>query len=315
MQRNKSMNRNGKDSPFVMRHQTTLALTVMMLPGAIWLLLLRYLPMAGIIIAFKDYRPYAPDPTLINNIIHSKWVGLANFKFLFASTDAIRMIRNTIVYNGLWIILTMVISLAFAIMLSELTRKFVAKIYQTIMFFPYFLSWIVVSYFVYAFLAPGYGMLSFMRDWYNNPSGWPVILTITHLWKIIGYSCILYLAAITGIDHQQYEAASIDGAGKWQQIWHVTIPCIRNMIVILFIMSVGRIFNADFGLFFNVPRDAGPLYPATMVIDTYAYRALQGMGNIGMSTAVGLLQNTVGFILIMLTNTIVRKVDRESALL
>ena len=307
--------RNDKCRRFVIRHSTALALTVMMLPGAVWLLLLRYLPMAGIIIAFKDYRPYAPNPALINNIIHSRWVGLANFKFIFASTDAMRMIRNTIVYNGVWIILTMVISLAFAIMLSELTKKFAAKVYQTIMFFPYFLSWIVVSYFVYAFLAPGYGMLSHVRDWYNNPAGWPVILTVTHLWKITGYSCILYLAAITGIDHQLYEAASIDGAGKWQQIWHVTIPCIKNMIVILFIMSVGRIFNADFGLFFNVPRDAGPLYPATMVIDTYAYRALQGMGNIGMSTAVGLLQNTVGFILIMLTNTIVRKVDRESALL
>ncbi|MCL2243598.1 MAG: ABC transporter permease subunit [Treponema sp.] len=308
-------NRTEKWRRFVTRHRITFALTVMMLPGAVWLLLLRYLPMAGIIIAFKDYRPYAPNPSLINNIIHSKWVGLANFKFIFASTDAMRMIRNTIAYNSVWIILTMVISLAFAVMLSELTGKFSAKIYQTIMFFPYFLSWIVVSYFVYAFLAPGYGMLSHVRDWYNNPSGWPLILTITHLWKITGYSCILYLAAITGIDHQQYEAASIDGAGKWQQIWHVTIPCIKNMIVILFIMNVGRIFNADFGLFFNVPRDAGPLYPATMVIDTYAYRALQGMGNIGMSTAVGLLQNTVGFILILLTNTIVRKVDRDSALL
>lgn len=309
------MRQQNKWLRFKTRHSKTIALTLMMLPGAVWLLLLRYLPMAGLVIAFKDYRPYAPNPTLLNNIIHSDWVGFDNFKFLFASTDAIKMIRNTLLYNGVWIILTTVISLTFAIMLFEISKKFVAKIYQTVMFFPYFLSWIVVSYFVYAFLAPGYGMLSHVRDWYNNPAGWPVILTITHLWKIVGYSCILYLAAITGLDAQQYEAASIDGANKWQQIWHVTIPGIKTMIIVLFIMNVGRIFNADFGLFFNVPRDSGPLYPATMVIDTYAYRALQSMGNIGMSTAVGLLQNTVGFVFIMITNTIVRKFDRESALI
>ena len=299
---------------FSYRHNKTLALTLMMLPVTIWLLLFRYLPMGGLVIAFKEYRPHRPNPTLINNIIHSEWVGFKNFEFLFATTDAARMIRNTIVYNGVWIILTMVIAVAFAIMLSEVTRKFAAKVYQTIMFFPYFLSWVVVSYFVYAFLAPVYGTLSHVTDWYNNPTWWPLILTITNLWKILGYSCILYLAAITGIDHQQYEAASIDGASKWQQIWHITIPNIRTMIIILFIMSVGRIFNADFGLFFNVTRDSGPLYPVTMVIDTYAYRALVGMGNIGMSTAVGLVQSVIGFVLIMLTNTIVRKVDPESSL-
>jgi len=224
------------------------------------------------------------------------------------------MIRNTIGYNAVWIILTLVISIAFAVMLSEVTRKFMAKTYQTLMFFPYFLSWVVVSYFVFAFLAPNYGVIDRYPNWYSDTWGWPVILTIATLWKNVGYSCILYLAAITGIDSQQYEAASIDGASKWQQVWHVTLPNIRPMIIILFILSVGRIFNADFGLFYSVTMDAGALYPVTTVIDTYVYRAMMQMGNIGMATAAGLLQNVLGFILIMITNAIVRKVDNESAL-
>jgi putative aldouronate transport system permease protein len=256
-----------------------------------------------------------PNPTLLNNVFHSPWNGFDNFRFIFATTDAAIMIRNTLGYNAIWIILTMVIAVAFAIMISELSRQFMAKFYQTLMFFPYFLSWVVVSYFVFAFLAPNYGILDKTPNWYTNPAGWPVILTISSLWKNIGYSCILYLAAITGVDSQQYEAATIDGAGKWKQIWHVTVPNIRPMIIILFILSIGRILNADFGLFYNVTRDSGPLYPVTTVIDTYVYRALTRTGgNIGMSTAAGLLQNAVGFICIMAANGIVRKVERESAL-
>ncbi|MDR1531872.1 MAG: ABC transporter permease subunit [Clostridiales bacterium] len=304
------------------RHKKTLILTTMMLPGAIWLLLIRYLPMFGIIIAFKDYKIYSKAPSLINNVIHSKWNGIENFKFMFMTSDALLMIRNTLAYNGLWILLTLVVSVAFAIMLNEITQKFVAKAYQTMMFFPYFLSWVVVSYFVYAFLAHQDGMLPRLQtalgstptDWYNNAKPWPVILTISNLWKNVGYSCILYLAAVTGIDATQYEAASIDGASKWQQVWHITLPHLKTMIIILLIMNVGRIFNADFGLFYSVPMNSGPLYSATQVVDTYVYRALTSMHDIGMSTAAGLLQNVVGFICIMVTNTIVQKVDAESAL-
>ena len=296
------------------RHKKTAAITLMMLPGAIWLLLIRYLPMFGMTMAFQRYEVYRPKPTLINNIIHSSWNHFENFRFMFASTDTARMIRNTIGYNAVWIILTLIIAIAFAVMLSEVTRKFMAKTYQTLMFFPYFLSWVVVSYFVFAFLAPNYGVIDRTPNWYSDTFGWPVILTIATLWKNVGYSCILYLAAITGIDTQQYEAASIDGASKWQQVWHVTLPNIRPMIIILFILSVGRIFNADFGLFYSVTMDAGALYPVTTVIDTYVYRAMMQMGNIGMATAAGLLQNVLGFILIMITNAIVRKVDNESAL-
>jgi putative aldouronate transport system permease protein len=246
--------------------------------------------------------------------LNSPWNNFENFGFIFASTNTGRMLRNTLGYNVLWIFLTMVIAVAFAVMLSEITKKVVAKIYQTLMFFPYFISWVVVSYFVFAFLSPGYGIFRGVTDWYNDPSGWPVILTLASLWKGVGYSCVLYLAAITGIDHGLYEAAAIDGATKWHQIMHITLPSIRPMIIILFIMAIGRIFNADFGLFYNVPMNAGALYPATMVVDLYVYNALTQTGDIGMSTAAGLLQNLIGFVCIMASNTIVRKVDPDSSL-
>jgi len=278
--------------------------------------------MFGIVLSFQDYKIYTKAPSLINNILHSKWVGLENFKFLFATTESWVMIRNTLGYNALWIVLGIIFAVAFAIMISEMTTKFAAKVYQTLMFFPYFLSWVVVSYFVYAFLSPEKGLITNLQknmdldptQWYSDPRPWPYILTFAYLWKNLGYSCILYLATITGIDSSQYEAARIDGASKWQQIRYVTLPHLRPMIIILFILSVGRIFNADFGLFYQVPMNYGPLYPATQVVDTYVYRALMSMNNIGMSSAAGLLQNVVGFICIMVANSIVRRVDPDSSL-
>ncbi len=305
-----------------LRNKKTLLLLSMVAPGAIWLILLRYLPMFGIVMAFKDYKIYTKAPSLFNNIMHSEWVGLDKFKFMFATSDSWLMIRNTIGYNALWIAMGLVISVAFAIMLSELTNKFVAKSYQTLMFFPYFLSWVVASYFVLAFLDPTRGLLVNIQrswgmepiNWYNDAKPWPIILTIASLWKTIGYSTILYLAAITGIDASQYEAASIDGATKWKQIFYITIPHLKTMIIILLIMNVGRIFNADFGLFFQVPMNSGSLFSATQVIDTYVYRALMATNDVGMSAAAGLLQNAVGFVCIMITNTIVRRVEPDSSL-
>lgn len=301
-----------------MKHKKTLLLLSMVLPGAIWLILLRYLPMFGIVIAFKDYKMFTQAPSLINNILHSDWVELQNFKFLFASTESWIMIRNTILYNAVWIILGLLFSVSFAIMLNEVTKKFAAKTFQTMMFFPYFISWIVVSYFLMAFIDPTRGMITHMfpemGNVYSNTSPWPYILTGAYLWKNAGYSCILYLAAITGIDSSQYEAARIDGASKWQQIFAITLPHIRTMIIILFIMNVGRIFNSDFGLFYQVPMDSGPLYPVTQTIDTYVYRAMLNTANLGMSTAAGLFQNVLGFICIMTANSIVRKVDADSSL-
>ena len=292
----------------------TLMLLTMVAPGAIWLLLLRYLPMGGIILAFKNYKIYPKDPTFLNNLIHSKWVGLDNFKFLFTTSDSWVMIRNTLAYNIVFIFLGVIIPVAFAVMMSELSKKFVAKTYQTLMFFPYFLSWVVVSYFLNAFIDAQYGLIPMAQraagetavSWYTTPGPWPYIIVFANLWKNVGYSTVLYLAAITGIDQTQYEAAAIDGASKWQQILHVTLPNLRTMIAILFILNVGKIFNADFGLFWNVPMQNGALFSVTQVIDTYIYRVLMNTGNIGQSTAAGLLQNIVGFICIIGANAVVK---------
>ena len=299
-----------------------LALLSMVAPAGIWLLLLRYLPMGGLVLAFKNYKINPRNPTFISNLIHSAWVKFDNFKFLFMTDDAWVMIRNTLVYNLIFIILGIIIPVAFAIMMNELTHKFVAKTYQTLMFFPYILSWVVVSYFLNAFLDAQYGMIPHMQaaaggdviNWYTTVGPWPYIIVFANLWKNVGYSTILYLAAIAGIDSTQYEAAAIDGATKWQQIFHVTIPNLRTMIAILFILNIGKIFNADFGLFYNVPMQNGALFSVTQVVDTFIYRAMINTGNIGMSTAAGLLQNIIGFVCILLANKVVTRIDSDSAL-
>lgn len=304
------------------KNKKTLVLLTMVAPVAIWLLLLRYLPMGGIVLAFKNYKVNPRNPSFISNLLSSKWVGFKNFEFLFKTDSAWVMIRNTLAYNIVFIVLGVIIPVAFAIMMNEITRKFFKKAYQTMMFFPYFLSWVVVSYFLNAFLDAQYGMIPAMQEaaghartsWYTTPGPWPFILTFANLWKNVGYSTVLYLAAITGIDQTQYEAAAIDGASKWQQILHVTLPNLRTMIAILFILNVGKIFNADFGLFWNVPMQNGALFSVTQVIDTYIYRVLMNTGNIGQSTAAGLLQNIVGFICIIGANAVVKKIDSDSTL-
>lgn len=304
------------------KYKKTLALLTMVAPTAIWLLLLRYLPMGGIVLAFKNYKVNPRNPSFVSNLISSKWVGLKNFEFLFKTDAAWVMIRNTLAYNVVFIILGVIIPVAFAIMMNEFTKKFVKKTYQTMMFFPYFLSWVVVSYFLNAFLDPQYGMLPSMQaaagetptSWYTTPGPWPYILVCANLWKNVGYSTVLYLAAITGIDASQYEAAAMDGATKWQQMRYVTLPHLRTMIAILFIMNVGKIFASDFGLFYNVPMQNGALFPVTQTIDTYVYRAYIATGNPGQSSAAGLLQNVLGFICIMTANGIVKKIDPDSTM-
>ncbi len=304
------------------RNKKTLALLSMVTPGAIWLLLLRYLPIGGIILAFKNYKIFPRNPTFWSNLQHSKWVGLKNFEFLFKTDQALVAIRNTLLYNIVFIILGCIIPVAFAIMMNEFTKKFVAKAYQTMMFFPYFLSWVVVSYFLNAFIDAQYGMIPAAQaaagkeviSWYTNTKPWPAIIIIANLWKNVGYSTVLYLAAITGIDANQYEAAAIDGATKWQQIRYVTLPHLRTMISILLILNVGKIFAADFGLFYNVPMQNGALFSVTQVIDTYIYRVFITTGNISQSSAAGLLQNVIGFVCIMLANAVVKRIDSESSL-
>ena len=296
--------------------RATITITLMMLPGVLWLLFVRYLPMLGVVMAFQRYKPYTPNPNFFNNVFHSAFVGLDNFRVIFFGDRAWNMIFNTIAYNLAFIVLTTVFGVALAILLSEISSKPFAKLYQTLMFFPYFLSWVVVSYFVYAFLEPGYGLFSDVKNWYLDPAGWPAILTTAHLWKNLGYTCIIYVAAIAGIDQGMYEAAAIDGASKWKQIWYITIPSVKPMIIILNILAVGRIIMADFGLFWNVTMNMGTLQSVTEVFDTYVYRIMTGKiaGAMDIATAAGMFQSVIGFICIIGANAIVRKIDRDSAM-
>lgn len=298
----------------------TLILTSMALPGFLWLLFVRYVPMFGVAMAFMDFKLPNPKLNIIADMMQRDWIGLKNFQILFSSSRTSDIIWHTVGYNAVFIVLGMIVAVIFAILISELTTRFVAKVYQTAMFFPYFLSWVVVSYFVMAFISPKYGLIDpatfGLSNFYQDPEPWPFILIFANIWKNTGYSCILYLAVITGIDTTQYEAASIDGAKKWQQILHITLPHLRTVIIILFIMNIGKIFNADFGLFWQLPQSGGmgQVSRIVEVIDVYVYRMLKTSVNIGQSTAIGLFQNAVGFVCIMVSNTIVRKIDPESSL-
>lgn len=293
---------------------------LMTLPGVIWLIVLKYIPMFGQVLAFKDFK-YHPGG-FFESVFKSEWVGLENFKFLFSSKSAFLITRNTVLYNLVFIVLGLILSVTVAIVLSELTQQKLAKTYQTGMLFPHFLSWVVVSHFVYAFLSPDKGLLNQWLlnlghdsvQWYSEVAYWPLIIILVSQWKGVGFGSIVYLASIVGIEKQYYEAAIMDGASKWQQIWYITLPMLKPLMIILTILSIGSIFSADFGLFYQVPRDSGPLYEVTNVIDTYVYRGLMAMGDIGMSTAAGLYQASVGFVLILITNYIVRKIDDDNAL-
>ena len=249
----------------------------------------------------------------------SEWVGFNNFKFLFNSKDAYTITRNTILYNGGFIILGLIFSVGIAIIFSELRSKKMVKIYQTTMLFPYFLSWVIISFFVDAFLNPGKGLLNNLLhnpniNFYTVVSFWPAFILFIGIWKGLGYSSILYYASIMGIDPTYYEAATVDGATKWQRIRNITLPSLASLITVLTILAVGNIFRADFGLFYTVPHDSGSLYSVTNVLDTYVYRGLTGTGDIGMASAAGLYQSVVGCILVIVSNLIVRRIDKESAL-
>ncbi|MBB6730569.1 ABC transporter permease [Cohnella zeiphila] len=296
------------------------AMLLMVLPGALWFLCFSYLPLVGTIAAFKQYR--FSRQGFLYSLVHSKNVGWDNFKFLFSTDAAWTITRNTLFYNIAFIFLGLVCSVAMAILLSELVNKKMAKLYQTGMFLPYFLSWVIVGYFAFSFLSLDRGLLNHILgsfggkslQWYSDPTYWPYILVLVYLWKSVGYSSVVYLASIMGIDRSLYEAAMIDGASKWQQIRSITLPLLKPIIIIMTLLAVGKIFYADFGLFYEVPRDSGTLYSVTNVIDTYVYRGLKTTGEIGMSTAAGLYQSVVGFALVMISNFVVRKMDKDSAL-
>jgi putative aldouronate transport system permease protein len=292
------------------------ALFLMLLPAAAILIFNNYIPMFGVIVAFKNYN-------FDGGILGSPWVGLENFKYLFQTEDAWNATRNTVLYNAVFIFLNTAVAIFLAIALNELRNRKMAKFFQSSLLFPYFLSFVVVSYLVYAFIGGGFGFLNKAIleplgfdsiSWYSEPKYWVYILPLVNLWKNVGYTMVVYLAAIVAIDHEYYEAAVIDGASKLQQIKKITIPLMLPVIIVMVILQVGRIFNADFGLFFQVPLNSGPLYPTTNVIDTFVYRSFLLTGNVGMSAAAGFYQSIVGLIIVFATNMAVRRISKENAM-
>lgn len=291
------------------RKNTWQVYLLMALP-LIYLFIFNYLPMFGIVIAFKNYK-------FDLGILGSKWVGFENFKFLLLSNDFVKVVRNTLSMNFLFILFGVSMSILVAVLLFELQSRRSTKIYQTVMITPHFVSWVVVAYITYALFQPKTGILNNIFeaigmksiDWYNTPSIWPPILVIASLWKNTGMDCVVYYAALMGVDESLLEAAALDGANKAQRVWHVMIPSIVPIVVILVILKIGGIFRADFGLFYQLTRDAGTLYETTDVVDTYIYRTMRVIGDMGMSSAAGLLQSIVGMLLVIITNYFSKKIE------
>ena len=293
---------------------------LMVLPGAAWLILFFYIPVFGNIVAFKDY--HITGEGFIDSVMKSKWVGFDNFKFLFSSKDAYIITRNTVLYNLGFIFLGLIVSVGIAIIFSELRSKRVVKVLQTSMLFPYFLSWVIISFFTDAFLNVDKGLVNHILtsfgmkaiNFYSELWIWPALLLFLGIWKGFGYSSVMYYATIMGIDPTYYEAATVDGASKWQRIRNVTIPQLTPLVTVLTILAVGNIFRADFGLFYQIPHNAGALYSVTNVIDVYVYNGLTKSGDIGMTAAAGLYQSVVGLVLVLISNIIARRIDKNAAL-
>ncbi len=292
------------------------ALYLMMLPTIIFLLINNYLPMAGLSIAFIKYRPAL-------GIFNSEFVGFQNFKFFFSTPDFVKITKNTVLYNVVYIILDISVATFCAIALNEMRKKTAKKVFQSFMLMPFFLSWVVVNYIFYSFLSVDKGfintkILEFLgKDpvfWYRETKAWPFILVFAQLWRYTGYNTILIYAALLGIDNSLYEAATVDGASKMKQIFKITIPMLSPVIIVMFLMLVGRIFYADFGLHFQVPNNSGALYDVTDVLDTYVYRALRQMGNISMAAAAGFYQAVVGMIIVIVANKVVKRIDDSKSL-
>lgn len=300
-----------------------LELTALATPTLIWYLAFAYLPMFGILIAFKKFTFFAGHG-FIYNLVHSPWAsGLSNFNYLFRTNDAFVILRNTVCYNIVFITLGVLIPTALAVAIGQMHSKRLAKATQTAMFLPYFMSWVVVTYFVGAFLQYDKGLVNSLLSslgqkrvqWYMEKKYWPYLLVVINTWKTMGYSMVLYLATITSMDHSLFEAAMIDGATKWQQIRFITLPLLRGTMIMMFILNVGRIFYSDFGLFYQVPKASASLYSVTETLDVYVYRALGGSADISRPSAAGFIQSVAGCLMVLGSNWLVRKLDPDSAII
>jgi len=293
-------------------------LDIMVLPGLAYLIINNYIPMSGIIIAFKKLN-------FAKGVFASPWTGLTNFKFLFSNNDMLMIIRNTICYNVTFIILNNLFGIMVGIMLSEAASKSIQRLSQTIILLPQIISWVIVSYMVYGMLATNTGWINRTLlpllgyeggniAFYGKREYWPFILTFVSVWKGLGYNSIIYLSSIVGIDRNLYEAAVIDGCGKFKQIRYITLPLLKPTLITLVIMAMGTIMNSNFGLFYQITQNSGALYPVTQTLDVYIYRSIMETQNLGMGAAASAIQSVVGFCLIIITNAIIRKFDSNSAL-
>lgn len=283
-------------------------------PGFFLMILFSYVPMVGIILAFKDYVPR-------KGIFGSAWIGLENFEFFFSSQDAGRTIGNTLFYSAAFLILDAILGVLIALLLFHLKGQRRLKTYHTIMLIPKFLSIVIVSFMVYGFLSPSQGLINHVINlfggediqWYLEAKYWPVILIIVHIWQVAGSGCLYYYAALVGIDSTLFEAAAIDGAGTLQKCWHIAIPSLIPVMCMMLILGIGGLFAGDMGLFYNVPKDQGTLYATTDIVATYTYRSMLS-GALEKSTAVGLFQSLAGMLLVLISNGIIRKVSPENSM-
>lgn len=287
----------------------------MMLPAFIYLCINNYLPMSGLVLAFKNYN-------VKNGIWGSEWAGFKNFSFLLTNRELPILFRNTIGYNICFIAVNMVLGVTLAILITEIRNQKFRKLAQSSILFPFVVSIIIVSYMVRGFLDPEAGLLNHILEamgqkrisWYDTSKYWPFILVFVNTWKGVGYGCILYISAILGIDASLFESASLDGASKFQKIRYITLPFLKPTMITVALLSIGRIFASDFGLFYQVPQNSGLIMNVTQTIDTFVYRALTTQSNIGMSAAASFFQSFMGFLLIVIFNAITNKVSKENAL-
>jgi len=288
---------------------------VMLIPAVVYTLIFSYIPMGGIVLAFKRY-------TYAGGIFGSPWNGFKNFEFFFKSGRALLVTRNTVLYNLLFIAFNTVLQMAVAIFLVEIRDKRYRNISQSLMFLPYFISWVVVSVIAFNILSYDFGYINGILtrfgidklNFYNNGAYWPAILTFFGAWKGVGYGSVLYLAAIMGIDTEVYEAAAIDGAGVFTRVFKITIPLMMPTVMILFLLSIGGIFKGNFDMFYNLVGNNGVLHSWTDVIDTFTFRALITNNDFGMSAAVGLYQSVLCFATILLANKLVKVYNEDFSL-
>lgn len=297
----------------------TLPLLLLALPGIVWFLVFAYAPMAGLIVAFKNFN-------VSQGIFGSPWAGLQNFQYFFASGDAPRIVGNTLFLNVLFLGASLVAGLLIALMLNEIRGQLYRRFMQSTIFFPYFVSPIVISIMLQVVLSGVGGrgglvndMLSVVQfpqvSWYTEPGAWPWILTIVKVWQLGGYTSVIFLAAITSISEEVYEAAALDGAGRARMALSITTPLLLPTVGILIVLGVGRIFFGDFATIYAIVGDNGTLFPSTDVIDTYVFRSLRTIGDFGTTAAIGLFQSVIGFVFVSVAVLVQRRIDKESSIL